>query len=314
MRSPIHFVRALLALAVGAVAAVAAETTPAAYLDAALDIMQRESINRDRIDWPAFRQKAHERIAGAKSVRDVYGPLSAALKDLGDGHSFFRPPPVVPHGEMKGDIAYVFLPGYPSGSPQANTAFADGLQKIIADLDAQNPKGWILDLRENTGGNMWPMMAGIGPLLGEGDNGRFVYKESTTTWWYRDGSASTGNNPAQGKISGKAYQLKSPQPPLAVLTGRRTSSSGEAIVVAFKGRPATRFFGTATSGQSTANRTVSLSDGAFMMLTTGTYADRTGKIYGKSIDPDEVITPAAAPGDSIDDPVMAAAIAWLKTQ
>ncbi len=47
-------------------------------------------------------------------------------------------------------------------------AYATKLQGIIADLDKAHPAGWVVDLRGNVGGNMWPMLAGIGPVLGEG--------------------------------------------------------------------------------------------------------------------------------------------------
>lgn len=346
MRSRTHLLAALLILVLGAlvfarltepdaIVAGAAETTPAAYLDAALDIMQRNSIHRKTIDWPAFRKKAHERIAGAKTIQDVHAPLRAVLKDLGDGHSVLRAPPRPPTptpsattashasapvappkprepwGEMKGDIAYIFMPTFSGGFSARDTAFADALQRIIAKLDDQGPRGWILDLRENGGGDMWPMMAGIGSLLGEGENGRFLTHGQTSTWWYRDGTAGY-DTWSRAAITGKPHTLRVPAPAVAVLTSGKTASSGEAIVVAFKGRPSTRFFGQPTYGQSTANQGYPLSDRATIYLTTGTYVDRTGRVYGKSIAPDEVIAPA--PNDSPGDPVLRAAIAWLETR
>jgi carboxyl-terminal processing protease len=325
MRTAIPFFRASIALFLFAAVASAAESPLATYLDAALDIMQQNSINREKIDWPAFRERAHERLTAAKTMQDVHALLRVSIKELGDGHSFMRPPPQTPgatpspaapgkpresRGEMMGDIAYVFMPGYSSGTPQANTAFADALQKILAELDAQNPKGWVLDLRENTGGNMWPMMAGIGPLLGEGENGRFLTHGKSTTWWYRAG-ASGIERYTSTKVSTAPYQLKRLLPPVAVLTGAKTASSGEAIVVAFRGRPSTRFFGAATHGQSTANQNFRLSDGTTLYLTTGIYVDRTGKTYGKAIEPDELVP---SPVDSTTDPVLTAAITWLRAQ
>jgi carboxyl-terminal processing protease len=323
MRTPIPFIRAMIALTISAHFACAAETTPAAYLDAALDIMELNSINREKINWQVFRQQAHERITGAKTIQDVHTQLRVTIKELGDGHSFMRPPPTAPtgtsvdraqwkpraaRGEMMGDIAYVFMPTVPGGTPQANTAFADGLQKILADLDVHNPIGWVLDLRENAGGSMWPMMAGIGPLLGEGENGRFLTHGQTNTWWYRAGVSGLDRK-SNTKISTAPYQLKRPLPPVAVLTGPKTASSGEAIVVAFRGRPSTRFFGAATYGQSTSNQGYRLSDGTMIFLTIGIYVDRTGKAYGMPIEPDvTILTPADANGD----PVLNAAIDWLR--
>ena len=46
--------------------------------------------------------------------------------------------------------------------------YADSLQYQIKLMDNKYIKGWILDLRENSGGNCWPMLTGLGPLLGNG--------------------------------------------------------------------------------------------------------------------------------------------------
>ena len=35
-------------------------------------------------------------------------------------------------------------------------------------------KGWIVDLRGNFGGNMWPMLLSVEPLIGNGTLGYFV--------------------------------------------------------------------------------------------------------------------------------------------
>ena len=57
------------------------------------------------------------------------------------------------------------------GAPLAGTAatdYAKTLQDSIRARDRVGLIGWIVDLRGNSGGNMWPMLAGVGPVLGEG--------------------------------------------------------------------------------------------------------------------------------------------------
>ena len=163
--------------------------------------------------------------------------------------------------------------------------------------------GWIVDLRTNGGGNMWPMLAGLKPFLGDEPLGTFVSRDNTSPPW-------------------KAGQAVGVEPPAAlrgleqVLTGPRTASSGEAVAISFKGRPRTRSFGQRTIGLSSANDSFPLPDGSMILLTTAIEADRTGKLYGEKVDPDETIPaagPGAPPASSIEDPTMAAAIAWLKT-
>ena len=65
---------------------------------------------------------------------------------------------------------------------------------------------------------------------------------------------------------------------------------GEASVIAFRGRPNTRSFGTPTGGLSTANRSIQLSDGAWLYLTVAVMADRNLTRYGGPVGPDEVLS------------------------
>ncbi|MFJ8555082.1 S41 family peptidase [Streptomyces sp. NPDC093676] len=100
----------------------------------------------------------------------------------------------------------------------------------------------------------------------------------------------------------------------AVLTGKRTASSGEAVVVAFRGRPQTRFFGEQTSGVPTGNEMYRLSDGAMLVLTEVKDADRTGRAYDAPIPPDVEIVKDPRPVARNQDEVLQAAQSWLLKQ
>jgi C-terminal processing protease CtpA/Prc len=192
--------------------------------------------------------------------------------------------------------------------------FETHLQKIVAELDAGHPSGWIVDLRGNVGGNMWPMLAGIGPLLGEGDDlGEFFDTDGHSVWRYRDGVAAEvgdGKVDAYPAVEGKPYHLAG-TPEVAVLIDRSTGSSGEALAVAFRGRPRTRFFGEHTQSASTVNETFQLSDGASMWLTIGVQADRNGKQYLSGLAPDEAFPSETKAHPPAEDPVVQAALNWL---
>ena len=62
-------------------------------------------------------------------------------------------------------------------------AFADAIQAAIRQADRAELAGWIVDLRGNTGGNMWPMLAGFGPVLGEGTAGFFIDPDGVGVPW-----------------------------------------------------------------------------------------------------------------------------------
>lgn len=271
-----------------------------AYLDAALDIMEQHLFIRKEIDWPALRTRAktHDLMRGAQTPTDTYPVIDWALLQLGDRHNRLLSPRQVqfgqvmtgftnPSGWMVNErVGYIKLPDF-GASGEAGESYAAIAQQFIRDLDSKNPCGWIVDLSENFGGNMWPMLAGIGPVLGEGLAGYFVDADGVKTpWYYEDGKSKLGDT-IVAQIKGKAYRLKASQPPVAVLTSSRTASSGEAVVVAFRGRPNARSFGGATYGVPTGLEGFTLNDGAMLRLTTVLQTDRNGKLYGESILPDE---------------------------
>ncbi len=281
------------------------------YLTEFLDIIQENSINRYKINWGTLRAEAYQRASAAQTTADTYDTIQYVLIKLDDQHSFFLDPQSAaylqrytvernlpyPEGKLvEGKIGYVRLWDFMSIDQEQSVLYADTLQKIIITLDAQSPCGWIVDLRWDRGGNMWPMIAGLGSLLGEGQIGAFVDPDGNKImWWYKDGQVWEGDEPSL-KVGEATFHLQATDPPIAVLTGPDTASSGEAVVVAFRGRPNTRFFGKPTAGKTTGNELFILSDGAEVGITGVTFVDRTGQVYGGKIIPDEqLIDPSLIP-------------------
>ncbi len=73
------------------------------------------------------------------------------------------------------------------------------------------------------------------------------------------------------------------QPKIAVLTSRWTTSSGEFVAVAFKGQKNTRFFGEETDGKTTENSWEIINNEIALVISTGVYCDRNGKVYSTSV-------------------------------
>jgi carboxyl-terminal processing protease len=294
-----------------------------AYLTAALDIMQKHSVNRKKINWTTLRQQTFAIAAGAKTPADTYSAIQNALTELGDHHSFFLEPqpanqlaagPITsdqePHGQrLAHGIGYLELPHF-EASEQAAKHYVMLAQNAIRTADQVGTCGWIVDLRNNDGGNMWPMLAGVGPILGEGVAGSFVEPDGIKqAWGYFNGQAQLAGSTIIGAES--PYHLKHSLPPVAVLTGPVTASSGEAITVAFRGRPQTRSFGEPTDGVPTANDTFPLSDGALLVLTVAVDADRTGQTYDSAIAPNQPIPVDLSQIGTPADRGVQAAITWL---
>lgn len=296
-----------------------------AYLSRALDTIQKNALNSHRIDWPATRKEADALASRTSEPAQTHEFLRDVLRQLGDGHSLLLPPaehdrmradpgevpiPQVSSRLLAGDLGYLSVPAFGSVNVEAGTAFARQLRDHIEALDAKGACGWVLDLRENGGGNMYPMLTGIGALLGEGDAGRFVAPgKPDLRWWYRNGQAGAGDYSSLPPDP-KPLRLKVSPATVAVLTGPGTTSSGEAIAISFRGRPLARSFGGYTAGLSSGNQLFPLDDGALMALTVSLMADRTGQPYGVPVRPDEVV-PARL--DS-KDAALDAASAWLRLQ
>ena len=162
-------------------------------------------------------------------------------------------------------LAQVVIPLFSSQERKDIDDYASKVQNVIGELALKNPRGWIVDLRGNGGGNMWAMLAGIGPILGDGEPGAALKGEGTMgTWYYEDGKAGWRNDAKDSyyaRTVGAAMRLTG-TPPVAVLIDRDTGSSGEGIAIAFRGRPDTRFFGESTAGAATSTFPYTLSDGA----------------------------------------------------
>lgn len=287
-----------------------------AYLTELVAVMQEHSINRQKIDWNAFRTSVVTAAGAAQTVEQTFPAIRTALELLADGHSVYRPvtgtsisvaracaAPNADTPALPPTVGYVRVGSF-SGSAAEASAFANALQGAIASADRDGLAGWIVDVRGNGGGNMWPMLAGVGPVLGAGRAGYFIDAlGAASAWEYRDGGSWLSGVLLQAVDT--PYRLRQESPRVAVLIDVGTASSGEAIVIAFQRRPDTRTFGTATCGRSAANQQYTMSDGALLFLTVAVMADRTRAPYGAQIVPDEPVT----------DPREAEqrAVAWLQT-
>ncbi|MFH8369021.1 S41 family peptidase [Streptomyces sp. NPDC018031] len=297
------------------------EASPAhVYLAEVLDLLAEHALNRDRVDWARVRRTARARIADATGTAETYDVIDAVIDLLGDPHTFLLRPEQaaetrdegaalvepVPTGRLvEGHFAHLTIPSA-SGVEEAERRYIQHGAAALRDLDGRRPRGWIVDLRGNTGGAMFPMLTVVAPLLGDGHLGSFVDAagEPSGRWTLRDGVVYVDGEALSAEPN--PYRPAGPRPPVAVLTDGQTMSAGEATLIAFLGMPGVRTFGRPTAGLATGNAAIDLSDGAMLVLTAAREADRTGQLYGNDpIAPDE-------PTPDGTDP-LTAAVAWLRS-
>lgn len=296
------------------------------YLGEALDVMEFNSVRRRDIDWRSFRAAAlrDAQAVDARTIADVRPVIEQALLRLGDGHSFFLEPPRAatsapdrPAADTPAAVTrlgdrfgYLKIEAFSGGGDEGD-ALVDGVHESMRAMDRLGRCGWVIDVRGNGGGNMWPMLAAVGPLLGSGPVGYFLYPDGMLTpWIYEAGGAGLDEGPIAATRDPWTVDAR---PFVALLTDAGTASAGEAIAVAFRGRERVRSFGRPTWGVSTGNAAFPLSDGSIIFLTVATMVDREGIVHGGRLVPDEVVD-GEVTGDPATDPALAVAMSWLDAQ
>lgn len=288
-------------------------------------IVKKHSIYRDSLNWQQIDTAINALAKGMKTVaeaRTLTSYVIGQLRKAGDNHSFIQSKAVaqayaktntstqkVNSELLQGKFGYISVPAYGSTDQNTGDNFANDIQQRIRVLDTeQKLTGWIVDLRRNGGGNMHPMIAGLGPLTGEGTLGYFVSgsgkDKKYIPWAYKAKKGKNGTT--LGVTLQDPYKLQNPNIPVAVLIGPGTGSSGEMTAISFIGRPNTKFFGNPSAGYTTANSNYPLSDGSMLLLAVSTTADRSKKEYKAKVTPEQ-ITPASTDADS----ALEAAKTWL---
>ena len=300
------------------------DTTYLSFMQECMDLIGTYSLYKAEIDTAQLMQNWKRLADCPDSIQDVHQSLQMVLHSI-DKHSFYWPVEQVQKWQNtstdeQADIplargyaldehyAYLWMPYLGSGDSVTQVLFADHLQRLIDSLDHPDLKGWVLDIRDNGGGNCWPMLAGIGPILGEGVCGYFKDEDMYESWRYQDGK-SYESEEVRTQVSITPYIPYLKNPPVAVLTGERTGSSGEIVAIAFKNRPDARIIGQKTAGFSTGNVNHTLSDGSMLFLAQSTYCDRKKEVYHHGLEPEIKISEAKT---TSQDPALEAALKWLR--
>jgi carboxyl-terminal processing protease len=300
--------------------------TPLELVSEALEIIEKNALERSAIQWSEQKPQWLKESATFSTLEEAHKLIRSVLKNLGDNHSFHLPsaPTLaettsnsqhpVPTGFMFGErVGVIDIPGHGGdGKLGDGRDYARVVQDILYDLEQQGATAWVIDLRNNSGGDMWPMLAGLAPLLDRGTLGAFVNpQENWRNVWHYDGEKLWIDNHV--KLEAKTKPLQNLAAPIALLTSGRTLSSGEAVLISFLGRLNTCTFGEPTGGLPTANAPYQLIDMSWLVLTVAFEADRIGRIYKTSIEPDVFVTIDWSKLNQEDDPVLLEASKWLQT-
>lgn len=276
--------------------------SPERYAQVALEDLD-QAYHAEGPEWEAAREELLAAAESAEEIPDLYPELEAAVEAAGGKHSFFLDPQeaedsaaeattdfTAPAVESADGVTTLTVPALGSVSEDLQSQYAEAAATGIDDA-APGTCGWIIDLRGNTGGNMYPMLSGLSPLLPDGEAMRFQPREGegTAIEIFPTGAGAGEPSvpiPEGAKVSGQ---------PVALLQDDMTASSGEAVLTAFRGVEGTRTFGEDSAGYTSGNSIHQLYDGAQMVLTNSVYVDREGtSLEERPIPADEPVAPEDA--------------------
>ncbi len=277
--------------------------------------LRNRSLYRDSIRWEAYEAELANINPANYSPDSLMVPYILTfykfLREAGDMHSFYMGPiastkmkqvqdsvPLPEVSLLDDHTGYIKVPQLMTSNPGLIVKYTDSLRSQIQHLDNKTEiRAWVVDLRNNGGGTMWPMIAGLNPLIPDGIAGYFIDDRSRSSIW-----KSMSRNPENVGNVKTIYKCRNPNSKIAVLFNERTASSGEMTIISFLGLPNVKTFGTPSAGFTTANQTIPLSNGGFLYLATSFSADRNKKIYKGRLQP-EVLVP--------EERILEAARHWL---
>ena len=272
----------------------------------ALSTIDKNGIFAGNDEWKSTYNECLKMIENAKSYDDTYDAIRKALSVGGGKHSMLMTKSesqdttesydeVLPTVSLDGDIAIIKLPDF-LGTAEAGQKYA----KVAEDFIHENRdkiKGVVLDLRDNTGGDMGPMATAVSSLLPDGELVYYHYRSYDVPVTLKNGVVSNAGTGGKSLYPDEKLNV-----PVAILTDDMTASSGEALTLCFRGLENTRTFGAPTAGYTSVNMLYNMYDGAQMYLTVAFDKARTGEIFKEtSIEPDV----------STDSP-LEAALEWLR--
>lgn len=276
---------------------VSCQSQEDAFANKFISTFKKGAINAEEIDWENFEIEVKKSLKSSK----IHG-IKKALTLYGNKHTFYSYKGQRLYGDFTVDsspnpcyysegafahtipenVGYINVP-FLMISPDLSkaavkvkaTEYVEQLTNEIKNQDKKEIIGWVIDLRFNSGGNMWPMLLALRPFLTKGTLGYFIRGEEAAEWSYVDGDIKNGWNSSKQRLLSKdiSYELQNKHKKIAVLIGNNTSSSGEAVAIALASIENMNYFGTNSSGYSTANQSFKMREGEHLILTTSVMAD-----------------------------------------
>lgn len=234
--------------------------------------MDKNGIFANGAEWE--KAKTEALAAKPSSLEEAQKIVVQAGKVAGGKHTFLMTADEIAENDtadwkmptvdlLENGIAIIKLPQF-MGNTDEGIKYANTVLNALPNT----LQGVIIDLRGNRGGNMYPMIAAVH---------RFLPDDVILQLRTRRNSMKINVEYAL-KVTGVAQQTRV-DCPVALLTDEWTGSSGEAVLLCFRGLANARTFGTPTAGYASCNQPFNLPGGSQLVLTTGEDVARTGEAF-----------------------------------
>ena len=247
------------------------------YVRDAIQQMDRKGLYAEGEAWEAAKKDALSQ--NPETLEEAQAIINKAAKVAGGKHSYLLPADKVQTREkmsneevspsiiMREDgICMIHLPAF-VGDDENCLRYA----RTVLDSIPDTVKGVCIDLRGNHGGNMYPMIAAVHRFLPDDVFLKFKMRR-------RFQSVMPINKEFVAKIVGIDIEPRI-NCPVAILTDEATASSGEAVLLSFRGLDNARVFGSPTAGYASANESIIFYNGSILALTVSCDIARTGEVF-----------------------------------
>ncbi|MGO3518033.1 MAG: S41 family peptidase [Acetobacter cibinongensis] len=140
----------------------------------AITLIRQHALQAGRIEWGTQEPKLMA-LAAQGNQHQVHRAIHLLLRSLEDGHSFLMPATLrqamtqkavaLPQARMVAPgIGVLTLPGLMTGNTETMAHYVHNALAAMTALPTVH--AWVIDLRGNTGGTMWPMLTALQPFLG----------------------------------------------------------------------------------------------------------------------------------------------------
>jgi len=274
------------------------------------------SLYADRVNWKEVNAEFEALTKGKVDVAGLKEGLQYLINSLGDKHAHIRSAKdnaiIVSYTSkatgtdnrdieflnsvvndisakfsyqlLENGIGYLRIVGIGPGDVKEQSDF---IRQGLIDLKLKEVDKWIVDLRFNGGGNMEPMISGLAPLIGEGFIAGSINKDNEI----REFTIENGQffNYERLVCEMKNVPKIGSNEKVAVLLSRYTTSSGELVAVAFKGRENTIFIGEESAGYCTGNGYDKINYDLVLLISQDVFIDRNKKRYDHKVGVDKNI-------------------------